>query len=333
MVERAQQDSHPLRPGCNLAAGGARWTVIVHGGFMAARRAQDAAVIAEARTALLAATGAAGRVLDGGGCGLDAVEAALIVMENCPQFDAGRGAALTAAGRVELDAAVMRGADLAAGAVAGVTRVRNPVQAARAVLKHTAHVMLQGRGADDFAVAHGIVEAPEDWFITERMREELRAAQQRQSAAPDMGAVGCVVRDVHGDIAAGTSTGGITNKLPGRVGDSPLIGAGTWADSRWCGVSCTGQGEYFIRVAAAHTVAALMEMRGLDLPGALADVIRGRVAALGGRGGAIAVDHAGNACALANAPGLVFAGSTAAGAAVCAFDGDVANGHDAGSIA
>lgn len=312
-----------------LDAAGAHWSVIVHGGFTSPARWRDGQVVAESRTAALAATHTAGDILERGGTGMDAVEAALVILEDCPQFDAGRGAALTADGRVELDAAVMRGADLAAGAVAGVTRVRNPVRAARAVLEHSPHVMLQGPGADEFCAARGLEQAQPDWFITPRMREELRRVRELGGAAAGKGTVGCVVRDVHGQITTGTSTGGITNKLPGRVGDSPIIGAGTWADSRWCGVSCTGQGEYFVRVAAARTVAALMELGGLDLQAALADVVQGRIVQLGGRGGAIAVDRDGNVCAAANTPGLVFAACTSTGEAGSAFDGGVASAHDA----
>lgn len=321
-----------MRAGCDLSGSGARWSLIVHGGFMSARRWNEPDAVAESRAALLEAVRAAAGLLEGGAPGMDAVEAALFIMEDCPQFDAGRGSALTAEGRVELDASLMRGEDLAAGAVAGVTCVRHPIRAARAVLEHSPHVLLQGAGADAFLASHGLELVDPEWFITERMRAELRAVQaQAKPQGRDMGTVGCVVRDTRGHITAGTSTGGISNKLPGRVGDSPIIGAGTWADSRFCGVSCTGQGEYFVRVAAARTVAALMELAGKDLAAAMADVVQGRIAALGGKGGAIAVDRHGNASAVANTPGLVFAALTSTEASASAFDGYDGNAHDARS--
>lgn len=318
-----------MRPDCHIPARGARWSVIVHGGFMAAARRADETAVAESRAALLESVRRAGAILDRGGDGCDAVEAALIILEDCPQFDAGRGSALTATGGVELDAAIMRGADLGAGAVAGVTRVRNPIRAARAVLEHTPHVLLQGAGADAFAMARGLEQAGPDWFVIPRMQAELAAARQRTGAA-EMGTVGCVVRDARGEITAGTSTGGTTNKLPGRVGDSPLVGAGTWADSRWCGVSCTGEGEFFVRVAAARTVCACMELAHLSLAGAMNDVIHGRIPALGGRGGAIAVDNTGNISAVANVPGMVFAGCTSNGVVINAFDAPERSTEDAG---
>lgn len=320
--------------GCELSGSGARWSLVVHGGFMSPRRWCEPDAVAESRAAALEAVRAAAGLLERGAPGVEAVEAALVIMEDCPQFDAGRGSALTADGRVELDASLMRGEDLAAGAVAGVTRARNPIRAARAVLEQSPHVLLQGAGADAFVAARGLELADPEWFITERMREELRAVQARaQADSPgrDLGTVGCVVRDTRGHITAGTSTGGITNKLPGRVGDSPIIGAGTYADSRWCGVSCTGQGEYFVRVAAARTVAALMELTGVELAAALADVVQGRIAALGGKGGAIAVDRLGNVAAVANMPGLVFAALTSGGTQASAFDGQVGSAHDAPS--
>jgi len=310
-----------MLPGCHIKGVSPRWSVIVHGGFLSPARERQVAVVLEIRAALTEAVSAAGAILDRGGPGMDAVEAAVIILEDCPQFDAGRGSALNADGNVEMDAAIMRGQDLGAGAVAGVTRVRNPIRAARAVLERSSHVMLQGVGADRFARQQELDEEALSYFVTDRMREHLHAVRQQDAQVKhDMGTVGCVVRDAAGQIAAGTSTGGITNKLPGRVGDSPLIGAGTYADSRQCGVSCTGQGEYFIRVAAAHTVCALMEMRRLDLDTAVEQVIRQRLAAVGGKGGLIALDAAGTLVARANMPGLVFAAQQADAAGITAFD-------------
>lgn len=319
-----------MLPGCHIKRVNPRWAVIVHGGFLAPERQRDVAVARDMRAALIEALQAAGAILDRDRSGMDAVEAALVILEDCPSFDAGRGSALTAEGQVEMDAAIMRGQDLMAGAVAGVTRVRNPIRAARAVLEHSPHVLLQGRGADEFATQQGLEQADPAYFITDRMRESLRAARQRVNAARnDMGTVGCVVRDAGGQIAAGTSTGGITNQLLGRVGDSPLIGAGTYADSRVCGVSATGQGECFIRIAAAHTVCALMEMKGLNLFAAVQEVVQRRLVSVGGKGGLIALDCAGALVAEANVPGLIFSASTSNGETVTAFDDAVPCGHDA----
>ncbi len=319
-----------MLPGCTIKGVSPRWALIVHGGFLSPQRAQQVAVVQEARAALIAAVRAAGAILDRDGSGMDAVEAAIMILEDCPQFDAGRGSALTAEGGVEMDAAIMRGQDLAAGAVAGVTRVRNPIRAARAVLEHSTHVLLQGTGADQFARQQGLDEATLAYFVTDRARDHLRAFQQQAVPANnDLGTVGCVVRDAGGQITAGTSTGGITNKLPGRIGDSPLIGAGTYADSRVCGASATGQGEYFIRIAATHTLCALMEMKGLDLDTAMEQVIRQRLSALGGKGGMIALDPAGTLVARANIPGLMFAALRSDGVSLTAFDDDVGSGHDA----
>jgi beta-aspartyl-peptidase (threonine type) len=307
--------------GCHIKGVAPRWAVIVHGGFLSPERSRQVAVEQEFRVALTGAVRAAGAMLERNGSGMDAVEAAIAILEDCPQFDAGRGSALTAEGLVEMDAAIMRGQDLMAGAVAGVTRVRNPIRAARAVLERSSHVLLQGTGADQFARQQGLDEAELAYFVTERMREHLRAARQQGALVKnDMGTVGCVVLDADGQITAGTSTGGTTNKLPGRVGDSPLIGAGTYADSRVCGVSATGQGEYFIRIAAAHTVCALMEMKGLDLESAVDQVIQRRLTAVGGKGGLIALDAAGTLVARANIPGLMFAALRSDGAVISAFD-------------
>lgn len=308
-----------MLPRCHIKGVTPRWAVIVHGGFLSPERARDVAVTGEVQAALSQGVHVAGAILDRGGSGMDAVEAAIIILEDCPQFDAGRGSALNAEGVVEMDAAIMRGQDLMAGAVAGVTRIRNPIRAARAVLEHSPHVMLQGHGADRFAQELGLEQAEQSWFITERMRARLRAMQNEVAMLPDaaattpaaMGTVGCVVLDTTGNLTAGTSTGGTTNKLPGRVGDSPLIGAGTYADSRICGVSATGQGEFFIRIAAAHTVCALMELTGLDLHAAVQEVVQRRVVSVGGKGGMIALDPCGTLVAQANVPGLLFATYTA----------------------
>jgi L-asparaginase / beta-aspartyl-peptidase len=252
-------------------------------------------------TALEATLAAGYEVLERGGSSLDAVTAAVMVLEDSPLFNAGRGAVFNAAGKHELDASVMEGAGLRAGAVAGVRRIRNPVLAARAVMERTPHVMLIGPAADAFARKTGLDMVAADYFSTPQRlvalkRAQARAQDDRLEAATEAerhGTVGAVARDCMGNVAAATSTGGFTNKLPGRVGDSPVIGAGTYADNRACAVSGTGDGEYFIRRALAYDVAARMRYVGETLEvaarNALDEVVR-----LGGSGGLVAVDAQGN---------------------------------------
>ncbi len=270
-------------------------------------------------------------VLAAGGTALDAVVAAIRILEDSPRFNAGHGAVLNAEGRCELDASIMDGRTLAAGAVAGVTRVRNPITLARAVMERSPHVLFAGAGAERFAEQVGGIElVPNEYFQTERRREELLRAQQKEReqanrraalggpAGPlfatidendsldverKFGTVGCVALDQHGNLAAGTSTGGMTNKKFGRVGDSPLIGAGTYAANATCAVSATGHGEYFIRVGVARDIAAQVEYRGVPLAEAAAATLA-KVKALGGEGGVIAIDRAGNVALPFNTPGM-----------------------------
>ncbi|WP_225591016.1 isoaspartyl peptidase/L-asparaginase [Pseudoxanthomonas sp. PXM03] len=252
-------------------------------------------------------------VLGNGGTALDAVEAAVAMLEDSPYFNAGYGAVFTADGRHELDASIMDGHGRRAGAVAGVSTVRHPVQLARRVLEESSHVFLIGEGAEQYADTHPDIErVPNEWFDTEPRREQLRQAQQREQrawkASQDLrgkyfGTVGAVALDSHGHVAAATSTGGMTNKRWGRVGDSPLIGAGTWADAH-CAVSCTGWGEYYIRNAVAHDIAARVAYRGDRLQVATEDVILGEVPAHGGDGGAIALDREGNIALVLSTAGM-----------------------------
>jgi len=265
------------------------------------------------RDALAASLRSGQSVLLAGGSAIDAVIAAVASLEDCPLFNAGHGAVFTSDGRNELDAAIMDGATRSAGAVAGVTSIRNPVRAACAVLSRSRHVMLVGAGAEAFAAEQGleIVEpayffTPERWAQLERARAEGRLELDHDGAskAPasiatasddaKFGTVGAVALDAHGNLAAATSTGGITNKQWGRVGDSPIIGAGTWADNATCAVSGTGLGEAFMRACAAHEVAALVKYKGLPLDAAVTEVATITVPANGGTGGLIAVDAAGN---------------------------------------
>jgi L-asparaginase / beta-aspartyl-peptidase len=219
-------------------------------------------------------------VLEQGGSALDAVQAAVEVLEDCPLLNAGRGSVLTSEGSVEMDAALMWGADLSAGAVAGVSGVRHAVAAARAVMERTPHVLLTGEGAERLAEESGLELCAPDWFVTERQRERWMAAK---------GTVGAVALDRDGHLAAATSTGGVRGQLPGRVGDSPLIGAGTYADTR-CAISATGHGESLIRHVAAHEVASLIAHGGLPLSDACEQVVR----SIEPDAGLIAVDSHGN---------------------------------------
>jgi isoaspartyl peptidase/L-asparaginase-like protein (Ntn-hydrolase superfamily) len=229
-------------------------------------------------------------ILRAGGPALDAVVAAVMVLEDDEQFNAGRGAALTAAGSVEHDAAVADGATGQAGAVACVSGIRNPVRAARAVLERTPHVLLSGAGAEQLARREGLPFMPPSWFVTPHRQQQLARLQGGGQAQHEMsgGTVGAVAVDLSGHLAAATSTGGVTGKLPGRVGDTPLIGAGTWADDRSCAVSATGQGEAFILSAFAHEVDALVRLAGLDLPRACQQALH-EVTARAGTGGCIAL--------------------------------------------
>jgi beta-aspartyl-peptidase (threonine type) len=279
---------------------GGGWTLVVHGG---AGTPPPGALTAEAeaafRAGLRAALEAGRAVLDAGGPALEAATAAVVALEDCPLFNAGRGSTFTHGGRIEMDASVMDGSSGAAGAVAGVARVRNPVLAARLVMERTPHVLLAGPAADAFAEAEGLAMAEAAHFRTEHRWAQLQAALAEGDGrvvldheGARMGTVGAVARDAAGRLAAATSTGGMTGKRDGRVGDSPLIGAGTWADGT-VAVSCTGTGEAFIRCAAAHEVSALMRHRGLGVAAAAARVALEAVPAAGGRGGLIAVDAAG----------------------------------------
>jgi L-asparaginase / beta-aspartyl-peptidase len=233
--------------------------------------------------ALEAALEAGWAALDRGGA-LDGVQAAVESLEDCPLFNAGRGSVLTADGVVEMDAAVMVGSERRAGAVAAVTRVRHPVALARAVMEETRHVLIAGAGAERIAEERGLELCDPPWFVTERQHERWLASQ---------GTVGAVALDADGRLAAATSTGGMRGQLPGRVGDSPLIGAGTYADDATCAISATGTGEAMIRTVAAHEVSALMRHRGLTLGAACATVME-QLDPLGAEAGMIAVDGAGN---------------------------------------
>jgi beta-aspartyl-peptidase (threonine type) len=289
--------------------------LVIHGGAGVIERD---ALGAEAERAIRAdldrALDAGHGVLAGGGSALDAAVAAVRVLEESPRFNAGKGAVFNAEGGHELDASLMQGHDRDAGAVAGVTTIRSPILLARAVMERSPHVMLAGAGAEAFADLHAdIARVPNTWFDTDERRRQLDLARERERAQVDgeeaslagayFGTVGAVALDRQGHIAAATSTGGMTNKKWSRVGDSPLIGAGTWADER-CGVSGTGWGEFFIRNAVAHDICARVAYRGDSLQDAADEVLLRRVPELGGDGGAIALDRDGNIAMPFNTSGM-----------------------------
>ena len=237
-------------------------------------------------------------ILDKGGTSLDAVEATIRIMENSELFNAGKGAVFTNAGTNELDASIMDGSDLKAGALARVRTVKNPISAARKVMEETWHVMLSGDGADKFAKEQGLDIVDPNYFYTQRRWDSLKKIQVEKH-----GTVGCVALDKHGNLAAGTSTGGLTNKRWGRVGDSPIIGAGTYANNQTCAVSGTGQGEYFIRGNVAYDVSAIMEYKGKSVGEAAQNVIR-KLSDKGGNGGIITMDSKGNISMPFNTAGM-----------------------------
>ncbi len=294
---QAQQRSMSPTPATPITA------LVIHGG--AGYVARDALSMEDenaARADLDAALDAGNAILSSGGTALDAVEAAVQVLEESPRFNAGKGAVFNAEGGHELDASIIAGHTRRAGAVAGVTTVRSPIALARAVMEHSPHVMLAGGGAEAFADTRPEIErVPNQWFDTDKRRRQLEAAQSKAQARADtagepgryFGTVGAVALDQHGHIAAATSTGGMTNKKWGRVGDAPIIGAGTWADDR-CGVSGTGWGEFYIRNAVAHDICARVAYRGDSLRDAAEEVVNTIVPAAGGDGGAIALDRDGN---------------------------------------
>lgn len=312
------------------AAGKPRTALVIHGGAgVIERSALSPQDEREIRASLDRALDAGNAVLAKGGSALDAVVAAVVVMEESPQFNAGKGAVFNAEGKHELDASIMDGKTRKAGAIAGVGTVRNPIKLARAVMDHSPHVMLAGAGAEKFADGRPEIErVPNRWFDTDRRRKQLEDAQAKEKAGAAVvekgkyfGTVGAVALDAQGNIAAATSTGGMTNKRWGRVGDSPIIGAGTWADDR-CGVSGTGWGEFYIRNAVAHDICARVAYRGDALSVAAEEVVNKIVPASGGDGGAIALDRDGNIAMPFNTSGMYRAWIKPDGARGTAIFGD-----------
>jgi L-asparaginase / beta-aspartyl-peptidase len=284
-------------------------SIAIHGGAGVINRAALSAAAEQSyREDLARALDAGYAVLAAGGSSMDAAIVAVKILEDSPLFNAGRGAVFNSEGVNELDASVMDGATLRAGAVAGLRHVRNPIDLARMVMERSSHVLLSGAGAEEFALEHGVELVPRSWFHTDRRWQQLEHARrgERLSAAEIgyYGTVGAVALDAAGNLAAATSTGGMTNKRWGRVGDSPIIGAGTYADNGSCAVSATGSGEFFIRGVIAHEVSALMKYRGLSVAEAAREAIQGRLAGLGGDGGVIVVDKDGNIAMEFNTEGM-----------------------------
>jgi L-asparaginase / beta-aspartyl-peptidase len=275
------------------ASGRARYALAIHGGAGAVPRATlSAEREARFRAGLAAALDGGYAQLEQGGSSLDAVSTAVRILEDDACFNAGHGAALTRDGAAELDAAIMDGCKLRAGAVACVRHVKNPVELARRVMEKSRHVLLVGAGAEEFALEEGIALVANHYFRTAERVEQLESEQRGERVSdlvPPQGTVGAVALDAAGNLAAATSTGGMTNKRPGRVGDSPIIGAGTYAKNGVCAVSATGHGEYFIRAVAAHHVCSAVEYRGLTLQAAVRETLHQLLASMGGDGGLIAV--------------------------------------------
>jgi len=291
--------------------------IVIHGGAGTILRENMTPEIEAAyRETLAEAIRVGYTLLKNGASSQEAIEKTIHVMEDSPLFNAGKGAVLTADETIELDASFMNGATLDAGAISGVKTVKHPISAAIKVMENSPHVMLSGQGADQFASEQGLEIVEPSYFFTERRINSLKrvkeAEGQTQSSAQTYlylrnqryGTVGCVALDAKGNLAAGTSTGGMTNKKWNRIGDAPIIGAGTYANNATCAISATGWGEYFIRSVVAHDISALMEYKGLSIQEASRIVIHEKVAALGGDGGIVGIDNRGNIAMEMNTPGM-----------------------------
>lgn len=286
------------------------WAIVIHGGAGGISRENLTPELdKEYRAGLQEALNTGKRILANGGSALDAVEQTIRTMEDNPLFNAGKGAVFTHDGKNELDAAIMDGSNLAAGAVAGVTDIKNPISAARRVMTSSPHVLLTGAGASQFAKEQGLDIVPASYFFTERRFDELQEILKKEKN----GTVGCCALDKNGNLAAGTSTGGMANKKYNRVGDAPIIGAGTYANNNSCAVSATGHGEYFIRYTVAHDISALMQYKGLTLKEASEVVVNDKLVKAGGSGGVICVDKSGNVSLPFNSTGMFRGFSTADG--------------------
>lgn len=295
-------------------------TLVIHGG---AGNITPAMMTADDEKAynegLKTALDAGYEVLNGGGTAMDAVVAAIVELENNTIFNAGKGAVFTKKGVNEMDAALMDGKTLAAGAIAGVRNIKNPIKLAREVMLHSGHVFLSGKGASEFALTRGIEQTPDEYFFNKLRYDQWveirdsdfyqldhKADNLKGAPNPDhkFGTVGAVACDSNGNLAAGTSTGGMTNKRFGRIGDSPVVGSGTYANNNTCAISCTGHGEPFLRAVVAHDVSCLMEYKGLSLQEACDTVVKDKLVKIGGEGGLIAVDSKGEGLFCFNSAGM-----------------------------
>jgi len=286
------------------------WAIVIHGGAGAMSKSKMTPELDKKyRDGLNEALSAGKKLLSEGGTSLDAVETVIRILENNPMFNAGKGAVFTHDGKNELDAAIMDGSNLAAGSIAGVTDIKNPIIAARRVMTNSSHVMLSGVGASQFAREQGLEIVPPEYFYTESRYKDQQEILKRENN----GTVGCCALDKSGNLAAGTSTGGMANKKYNRVGDAPIIGAGTYANNSTCAVSATGHGEFFIRWTVAHDISALMEYKGLSLKEASDLVVMDKLVKAGGSGGVICVDKFGNVAMPFNSEGMFRAYASADG--------------------
>ncbi|MEX1203001.1 MAG: isoaspartyl peptidase/L-asparaginase [Ferruginibacter sp.] len=295
------------------------FSIVIHGGAGTILREDMTADLEKAYTSALNEALKAGyAVLEADGSATNAVKAAIVVLEDNLLFNAGRGAVFTKKGVQEMDAAIMDGKTLNAGAVAGVRNVRNPIELAEEVMLNSNHVFLSGKGANDFAIKQGVKLEPDEYFFSQYRYDQWKVLRDSDNYSLDhthqdleelmkdkkFGTVGAVACDVYGNIAAATSTGGMTNKKYGRIGDSPIIGAGTYANNKTCAISCTGHGEPFICAVAAYDVSALMEYKGLSLQAAMKEVVNVKLVAMDGEGGMIGVDAQGNTAMVLNSAGM-----------------------------
>lgn len=310
------------------------YTLAIHGGAGTILKEDMTPELEEAYlTGLRQAMNAGFAVLEQGGSALNAIKATIVIMEDNLLFNAGRGSVFTKKGVQEMDAAVMDGRTLDAGSVTGVRNVRNPIELAMEVMLNSNHVFLSGKGASDFAIKQGIKLEPDEYFFSQFRYDQWKSIRDSDTYSLDhthqqleelmrdkkFGTVGAVACDQQGNIAAATSTGGMTNKKYGRIGDSPIIGAGTYANNLTCGISCTGHGELFIRAVAAHDVSCLMEYKGLSLQEAMEIVVHEKLIAIGGEGGMIGVDAQGNAALVFNSQGMYRGYKSSDGASVVAI--------------
>jgi len=296
-----------------------RYTLAIHGGAGTILKEDMTPELEDAYLkGLQQAMNAGFAVLEQGGSAINAIKASIVILEDNMLFNAGRGSVFTKKGLQEMDAAIMDGRTLDAGAVTGVRNVRNPIELATEVMLNSNHVFLSGKGASDFAIKQGIKLEPDEYFFSQFRYDQWKAIRDSDTYSLDhthqrleelmrdkkFGTVGAVACDQQGNIAAATSTGGMTNKKYGRIGDSPIIGAGTYANNLTCGISCTGHGEMFIRAVAAHDVSCLMEYKGLTLQEAMEVVVHEKLMAIDGEGGMIGVDGEGNAALVFNSQGM-----------------------------